>query len=186
MKEKIKHLIGYIRLCLFHIRAPQKKGIYLGKNLNVVGGKNIKVEPYVCIRPGCDLWASGKIKIGLGTEIGKNCRISIKNELIIGRDVLFSPNVYITDCDHEYRDINRPVMKQGVVAQNNTIEIGDGSFIGINSVLVGNIRIGKHCIIGANAVVTTDIEDYCVATGVPARVIKTYNRENCKWEIVKN
>ena len=50
--------------------------------------------------------------------------------------------------------------------------IGDGSYIGINAVIVGNVRIGKHCVIGANSVVTKDVPDYCVAVGSPARVIK--------------
>ena len=43
---------------------------------------------------------------------------------------------------------------------------------GINVVIVGNVKIGKHCVIGANSVVTKDIPDYCVAVGSPARVIK--------------
>ena len=36
----------------------------------------------------------------------------------------------------------------------------------------GNVKIGKHCVIGANSVVTKDVPDYCVAVGSPARVIK--------------
>jgi carbonic anhydrase/acetyltransferase-like protein (isoleucine patch superfamily) len=35
-----------------------------------------------------------------------------------------------------------------------------------------NVYIGKHCVIGANSVVTKDVPDYCVAVGSPARVIK--------------
>ena len=44
--------------------------------------------------------------------------------------------------------------------------------IGINAVIVGNVKIGKHCVIGANSVVTKDVPDYCVAVGSPAKVIK--------------
>lgn len=50
--------------------------------------------------------------------------------------------------------------------------IGDDSYIGINAVIVGNIKIGRHCVIGANSVVTKDVPDYCVAVGSPAKVIK--------------
>ena len=35
-----------------------------------------------------------------------------------------------------------------------------------------SVYIGKHCVIGANSVVTKDVLDYCVAVGSPARVIK--------------
>ena len=46
------------------------------------------------------------MRIGKGSEIGERCRISIANSLEIGEKVLLSPNVYITDCDHEYRDVD--------------------------------------------------------------------------------
>lgn len=80
--------------------------------------------------------------------------------------------MYITDCDHEYRDINVPVIDQGIVRRGQMVSIGEGSYIGINAVIVGNVKIGKHCVIGANSVVTKDVPDYCVAVGSPARVIK--------------
>ena len=37
---------------------------------------------------------------------------------------------------------------------------------------MGNVKIGKHCVIGANSVVTKDVPDFCVAVGCPAKVIK--------------
>ena len=80
--------------------------------------------------------------------------------------------MYITDCDHEYRDINVPVIDQGIVQRGQMVSIGEGSYIGINAVIVGNVKIGKHCVIGANSVVTKDVPGYCVAVGSPARVIK--------------
>lgn len=112
------------------------------------------------------------MKIGKSSEIGERCRISIANSLDIGEKVLFSPNVYITDCDHEYRDVDVPVIDQGIVQKGQRVSIGEGSYIGINAVIVGDVKIGKHCVIGANSVVTKDVPDYCVAVGSPARVIK--------------
>ena len=114
----------------------------------------------------------GTVRIGQGSEIGERCRISIANSLNMGEKVLLSPNVYITDCDHEYRNLEVPVIDQGVVQKGQTVSIGDGSYIGINAVIVGNVKIGKHCVIGANSVVTKDVPDYCVAVGSPAKVIK--------------
>ena len=114
----------------------------------------------------------GRVRIGKGSEIGERCRISIINSLEIGEKVLLSPNVYITDCDHEYRNTNIPVIDQGIVQKGQKVSIGEGSYIGINVVIVGNIKIGKHCVIGANSVVTKDVPDYSVAVGSPARVIK--------------
>lgn len=85
---------------------------------------------------------------------------------------LISPNVYIADCDHEYRNIDIPVIDQGIVQKGQNVYIGDGSYIGIYTVIVGDIRIGRQCVIGANSVVTKDVPDYSAAVRCPARVIK--------------
>ena len=117
------------------------------------------------------------MRIGRGSEIGERCWISIANSLGIGEKVLFSPNVYITDCDHEYRDVNVPVIDQGIVQRGQRVSIGDGSYIGINAVIVGNVKIGKHCVIGANSGVTKDVPDYAVVVGNPAKVIRMLDED---------
>lgn len=125
----------------------------------------------------------GTVRIGNGSEIGERCRISIANYLEIGKKVLLSPNVYITDCDHEYRNIDVPVIDQGIVQRGQKVSIGEGSYIGINTVIVGNVKIGKHCVIGANSIVNKDIPDFCVAVGCPAKIIKSYNENGwCRFK----
>ena len=76
------------------------------------------------------------------------------------------------------------MIDQGIVQRGQKVSIGEGSYIGINAVIVGNVRIGinavivgnvrigRHCVVGANSVVTKDVPDYCVAVGSPAKVIK--------------
>lgn len=120
----------------------------------------------------CPNLVGGAVRIGKGSEIGERCRISIVNSLDIGEKVLLSPNVYITDCDHEYRNVDVSVIDQGIVQKGQKVSIGEGSYIGINTVIVGIVKIGKHCVIGANSVVTKDVPDYCVAVGSPAKVIR--------------
>ncbi len=184
VKKTIKQILGSLRTRLAGVSAG--KGIYIGKNCSLKGKKNIILQDAVVLRPNVQIWTEeGIIKIGAGSEVGERCRISISNSLEIGEKVLLSPNVYITDCDHEYRDIETSVMDQGVVKKKYAVSIGDGSYIGINSVIVGNVQIGKHCIVGANSVVTNSIPDYCLAVGSPAKVIKVYTKEK-GWIRYKN
>lgn len=171
VKDKVKGIFGWLQAKRFGVTAEQ--GVYIGKSCSLKGKKadlfrECSNNPSLCP----NLVGGGTVRIGQGSEIGERCRISIANSLNIGKKVLLSPNVYITDCDHEYRNLKVPVIDQGIVQKGQIVTIGDGSYIGINAVIVGNVKIGKHCVIGANSVVTKDVPDYCVAVGSPAKVIK--------------
>ena len=171
LKAVVKSFIGKVHAKRFQVQAG--KNVYIGKHCALKGKSNIVLDDGVTVRPYAQIWSGGgTVRIGRGSEIGERCRISIANSLEIGEKVLLSPNVYITDCDHEYRNIDVPVIEQEIVQKGQAVSIGDGSYIGINTVIVGNVKIGKHCVIGANSVVTKDVPDYSVAVGIPARVIK--------------
>lgn len=177
IKSVVKSFIGKIQSKRFQVQAG--KNVYIGKHCDLKGKSNIVLEAGATVRPYAQIWSGGgTVRIGRGSEIGERCRISIANSLEIGEKVLLSPNVYITDCDHEYRNIDVPVIDQGIVQKGQKVSIGEGSYIGINAVIVGDVRIGKHCVIGANSVVTKDVPDYCVAVGSPAKVIKYIERND--------
>ena len=63
------------------------------------------------------------------------------------------------------------------------VEIGEGSWIGEGVCVIG-AKIGRHCVVGANAVVTKDIPDNTVAVGVPAKVIKKWDEESKTWKSI--
>ena len=64
----------------------------------------------------------------------------------------------------------------GVVFSSKTAEdkvvVGDNCRFGLGVRIFGSVKIGNNVVIGANAVVTKDIPDNCIAVGIPARVIK--------------
>ena len=117
------------------------------------------------------------------TTIGHFAHIVAKHSVIIEKDVLVADKVFISDCTHAYEDINAPVIRQDIKLLSPVI-IGEGSWLGEN-VCVCGASVGKHCVIGANSVVTTDIPDYCVAVGSPAKVVKKYDFDKNKWIRVK-
>jgi UDP-perosamine 4-acetyltransferase len=61
------------------------------------------------------------------------------------------------------------------------VVVGEGAFLGVGTMVIPGIRIGRWSVVGAGAVVTKDLPDDCTAVGVPARVIKT--RED-GWHLV--
>lgn len=121
-----------------------------------------------------------RLEIGNGTAIGHFNHIYATESIKIGCNVLTADRVYISDNLHDYQDIATPILKQPI-KQIACVEIGDGSWLGEGVCVIG-AKIGKGCVIGANAVVTKDIPDYSVAVGIPAKVIKQYNHQREQWE----
>lgn len=61
------------------------------------------------------------------------------------------------------------------------VHIGDGSWIGCHCAIVGDVHIGRHCVVGANSVVTRNVPDFCVVAGAPARIVKRFDLETGEW-----
>ncbi len=115
-----------------------------------------------------------------GCTIGNFNHIYATRSIVLHKNVLTADKVYITDNLHGYEDIDMPIIQQSIV-QKGEVEIGEGSWLGENVCVIG-ARIGRHCVIGANSVVTKDIPDYSVAVGAPAKVIKQYDINDNTWK----
>jgi len=113
----------------------------------------------------------------------QNLHLTCANKIYIGKNTALAANVTITDIHHPYDDISTPIEKQDIVVKE--VYIGDDCKIYNNAVILPGTKIGKHCTIGANSVVSGDFPDYCVIAGIPARVIKKYNKETNLWERIK-
>ncbi len=158
--------------------------------LSIEGYSNIEIGNNVVI--GYKNWLASKsfqvdkgsrLVIGDGCRIGNFNHIYATNEVIIGKNVLTADKVYISDCAHSYEDVFMPVLQQPI-KQLERVRIGEGTWIGENVCIIG-ASVGKGCVVGANSVVNKDIPDFCVAVGIPAKIIKKYNLETGKWEKIK-
>jgi serine acetyltransferase len=98
-----------------------------------------KFVTHIDVSPYAEIGPGVYFYHGLGTVIGKNTRI--------GRRA--------TICQNVTTGAGRP-------------EIGDEVALWAGAKVIGDVRIGDHAEVGANAVVTTDVPSDCVAVGVPA------------------
>lgn len=114
--------------------------------------------------------------IGNGTSIAGGCVLSAAHSVRIGEEVLLARNVYIADHMHRYSDTTRAVLNQGITRVEG-VEIGDGAWLGQNVVIGPGVRVGRGAVIGANSVVLSDVPDFAVAVGAPARTVRTITDE---------
>jgi acetyltransferase-like isoleucine patch superfamily enzyme len=139
---------------------------------HVTIGANVFIGPNSWIEvfgdPGDD---SPVIEIGSGTEIVGFCTINGVSKVVIENDVLIARYVYIADHSHEYRDPNVPISRQGL-RNIAPVRIRSGAWLGQGAVICPGVTIGRNSVVGANSVVISDVPDHCVASGVPARVIR--------------
>jgi acetyltransferase-like isoleucine patch superfamily enzyme len=115
-----------------------------------------------------------------GCRIGRFNHIYATQQVILRKKVLTANGVYISDNAHDYRDTQVAILDQPVL-QNGPVEIGEGSWLGHNACILG-VRIGRHCVVGANAVVTRDVPDFSVVVGVPAIIIKRFDINSGVWK----
>jgi serine O-acetyltransferase len=86
--------------------------------------------------------------------------------IVIGEGVRIGERVSI------YQNVTLGGARLGDWQAGNYPEIGDDAVIFAGAVVVGAVKIGRHAVIAANAVVTKDVPDHATVAGVPAKVIR--------------
>lgn len=98
------------------------------------------------IGPGFLIAHVGGLVIGAGTHIGENCDVR--------HNVTFGGNYNKVDAGGRAYPW-----------------VGDYVSVGSGAAILGPVRIGSNVIIGANSVVTRDVPDDVVVSGIPAQVV---------------
>lgn len=156
-----------------------------GENIVVRGGvnlwnDNVTIHDDVNIYPGVTLWGPGKIEIGSHVDIGINTVIFSSKRVVIKDNVLIAAGCYIIDSNHGI-DKGKLIREQKSICKGAVI-IEEDVWLGAGVKVLSGVHIGKGAVIGAQSVVNTDIPDYAIAVGVPARVIdyRSEEGENAK------
>ena len=147
---------------------------------DVILGENVRIfQPELVNLYGCSI--GDETRIGAFVEIQKNatigarCKVSshsficegvtIEDEVFIGHGVMFTNDVYpravnedgSLQSEKDWRVIRTIVKKRASLGSNATI--------------IAGVTIGESAMVGAGAVVTSDVPDFAIVAGVPARLI---------------
>jgi acetyltransferase-like isoleucine patch superfamily enzyme len=156
------------------------KGNYLGPgfSLHMPFGGTFTTGDYVEFRRNfrAELGPKARVSIGTLSYMTYDVLIQCDTELEIGERCGIGQTVIILDGNHRYRDLNTPLLEQGY--EYRAIRIEDDATV-LSKCTVMN-SIGTRSVIGANAVVSRPVPAYCLAAGVPARVIDYFGPEELR------
>jgi len=130
-------------------------------------GEHVLFEPQVWLT----MPAPARVRIGTGTFLNIGVMVAAMDLVEIGDHCMFANGCFVTDANHRYDDLNRPITWQGFTSKGPT-RIGDNVWCGAGVVITSGVTIGERCVIGANSVVTEDVPPFSIAAGAPARVIR--------------
>lgn len=132
---------------------------------NVVS--EIKVDKYLTVIHPTAI-VSSHAMIGAGTVVMQGS--IIQTCAWVGRHCIINTGASV-DHDCKLSDFVH-VAPHATVAGN--VEIGEGTWVGIGSVVKQGLKIGSWCVIGAGAVVVDDVPDNTTVVGIPAKPIKQH------------
>jgi virginiamycin A acetyltransferase len=152
---------------------------YLKRHRAVVSGRaEVDLVGSTEWGPGCVISAFTKVKIsgrfvmGRRVQIGTGCFIGAGGAgLILGDDVLVSPNCTILTSNYRFDRIGIPLQEQGT--ESKGVRIGHRVWLGANSVVLDGAEIGDDCIVSAGSIVSGSIPPRSIVQGNPAKVIFT-------------
>lgn len=109
------------------------------------------------------------IVIGSNTTINPYTVLYSAGGLSIGSNVLIATHVVISAHNHEFKNRNILIKKQGLSKLG--IRIEDDVWIGANATILDGVIIGEGAVVAAGAVVTKNVAPFSVVGGVPAKEI---------------
>ena len=154
------------------------RGAVFGEQWIAIGA-NTLIAPHVSMSVGMPSfqWVAHDppvISVGDRCTIGRGSFVIGGLSIVIEDDVITGPNVYITDHNHAYEDVELPISQQWP-AEEAPVRIGAGSWLGANVVVLPGADIGRNVTVAAGSVVRGVIPDRCVAAGAPAKIVRRHD-----------
>ncbi len=152
--------------------------VFIPKNASAKFGKNVTlISSSYFSEPGVNHEVMIRLlnenaKLTIGNNVGiSGGGVCVQEEVVIGNEVMFGANAFVTDTDfHPVAPENRRFSKENV--KSKKVQIDDNVFIGMNTVILKGVHIGKNSIIAAGSVVVKDVPANQIWGGNPAKFLR--------------
>ncbi len=109
---------------------------------------------------GQNVFIGNAVCIGHNVKIQNN--VSVYDEVTLEDDVFCGPSMVFTNVHNPRSHISRK-------SEYRKTLVRKGATLGANCTIVCGVTVGTYAFVGAGAVITKDVPDYALMTGVPAR-----------------
>ena len=156
------------------------KDIHLGPNIFVDdhvlisqgrdgGPIEIGAQVAICRNTIIDTSLGGSITVGKNTILQPHCLLSAaKASIRIGADVNVAPYCAFYPHNHGL-SLGQAIRTQPLDIKGDIV-VEDGALLSHGVTVLSGVRIGKGAVIGAGSTVASNVPDYAIASGVPAKV----------------
>ena len=145
---------------------------------NVIIRKGVRIEAILL-----DPENPPEIHIGDNVNIEQDVHIVALGKIWIHDNVSITARSSILGGTHPFFDVHDPVkIGERVAGEGSLTEIGEGSFLGIGSIIQMNVKLGKYVVVGSGSVVKKNVPDYCVVDGSPAVIVLRYDPDTNRWQ----
>ncbi|MDW4550087.1 acyltransferase [Defluviimonas sp. D31] len=131
----------------------------------VTRGQGVSISPTVSFSNGKNIVIGDRVHVGANTSLWAGPGAA---RIEIGADALIAPSVMVTAASYRYND-GSPVTDQAM--NEATVRIGCDVWLGYGAVVLAGVTIGDGAIVGAGAVVRTDIPANAIVAGNPAAIV---------------
>jgi len=171
---------------LFDRRAEVGEGLRLGLNARLVAPeedeRRVRVGRDCAIRGILRCDGRGRITLGERVYVGDDVILSAMNHVEIGAGTMLAHGTQVFDNDTHPVDADereahfKAILRIGPAVDpkiaTSPVRIGRRCWIGFGGTVMKGVAIGDEAIVGAGAVVVTDVPAGAMAAGNPARVVK--------------
>ena len=149
--------------------------VYLGPgfSLHMPHGGTFVVGPGVEFRRGfrAELAdAESRITIGASSVFTYDVVVQCATSIEIGSHCMFGQATLVVDGNHRFRQLDRPMLEQGYDLR--PLKLADHVTVTTKCTIINSI--GERTFVGANSVVSRPLPAFCLAAGVPARVLEYF------------
>jgi acetyltransferase-like isoleucine patch superfamily enzyme len=176
---------------LYSLLAQWKiEGLTLAKGAKIGAGSKIHVEKGGQIAIGYNshcaanvtVLEGGRVTIGAKTWINSGAVLGCAVKISIGDGVMVAHGVTIYDNNNHPTELEKRIeianqeYPPNLISWKNSIKqevlIGDYAWIGMHSIILKGVRVGRGAIVAAGSVVVKDVPEMCVVAGNPAKPVK--------------